>query len=200
LPLGRRCARVPPPRRLERPAHPLQRPLRRPSTSPSGWRNLLAPPPSRAAGAPAPPRAGAPSTGPPWGRSGARPPRAACATARRAPPAPPRSAPWRPGRCAAAGRPTQRGRARRGAPPAAPPSAGRTPAPRPRPPLRQQPGRLRVPRLGHVPSRPVAPLQLRDRQVLDNPRHGPAPKPGPSAYPFRACQSRGGRMNRFPSP
>ena len=46
------------------------------------------------------------------------------------------------------------------------------------PPLRQQPDRLEVPRLGRVPRRPVPRLQLLERQMLHDPRHGPAPEPG----------------------
>ena len=42
-------------------------------------------------------------------------------------------------------------------------------------PLRQEPDRLGVPRLGHVPRGPVARLQLRDGEMPDDPRHGPAP-------------------------
>jgi len=49
--------------------------------------------------------------------------------------------------------------------------------------LRQQPDRLGVPRLGRIPYGPVTRLQLFNRQVPDDPRHGPAPKPRTSAYP-----------------
>jgi hypothetical protein len=43
------------------------------------------------------------------------------------------------------------------------------------PPLRQQPDRLGVPCLHRVPRRPVARLQLLDRQMLDDPGHGATP-------------------------
>ena len=61
-------------------------------------------PPSRVADAPPPDRGAAPSRRPPWGRSTARHLRAAPSAARPRRRACPRSAGWRPCRCAAAGR------------------------------------------------------------------------------------------------
>ena len=48
-------------------------------------------------------------------------------------------------------------------------------------PLRQQPDRLEVPRLGHVPRGPVARLQLLDGEMPSDPRHGAAPEPRPAS-------------------
>ena len=43
------------------------------------------------------------------------------------------------------------------------------------PPLRQQPDRLIVPRLGHIAGRPVARLQRRNGKMINDPGHGAAP-------------------------
>src|SRR5215207_8272680 len=114
-------------------------------------------PPSRVADAPPPDRDAAPSRRPPWGRSTARHLRAAPSAARPRRRARPRSAGWRPCRCAAAGRPAPRGRRRWGAPPAASPSAARRPAP-PRPPARCAPApAARSPASAAPRSRPARP-------------------------------------------
>ena len=42
-------------------------------------------------------------------------------------------------------------------------------------PLRQEPDRLIVPRLGHIAGRPVAPLQLLYGKMINDPGHGAAP-------------------------
>jgi hypothetical protein len=63
-------------------------------------------------------------------------------------------------------------------------------------PLRQEPDRLEVPRLGHVPRGPVPRLQLRDGKMPDDPRHGAAPEPRPASLrppvPLRNPSAEGG--------
>ena len=50
-------------------------------------------------------------------------------------------------------------------------------------PLRQPPDRLIVPRLRRIPRRPLACFQCLEREMIDNPHHGPAPKPRPGNLP-----------------
>jgi hypothetical protein len=54
------------------------------------------------------------------------------------------------------------------------------------PPLRQQPDRLMVPRLGHIAGRPVARLQLPNGKMINDPCHGCAPRPWSSRLPPHA--------------